>query len=129
VVTEEIPSVDEDDRTECKELGQGFYKVIAHYGFMESPDIPAALALLGKPGADGKPVVIKAMETSFYLGRETLIVRRNTPPTAPVPEAIGRMSMWRKRLFALMTRNARSATEFFGLPPNRVVELGAQIQF
>ena len=129
VVTEEIPSVDDQDRTECKELGQGFYKVIAHYGFMESPDIPAALALLGKQGPDGKPVVIKAMETSFYLGRETLIVSRNTPPTAPVPEAIGRMSMWRKRLFALMTRNARSATEFFGLPPNRVVELGAQIQF
>ena len=129
VVTEEIPSADEEDRVECKELGLGFYKVTAHYGFMESPDIPAALALLGKQGSDGRPVVIKAMETSFYLGRETLIVRRNTPPTAPVPEAIGRMSMWRKRLFVLMTRNARSATEFFGLPPNRVVELGAQIQF
>jgi KUP system potassium uptake protein len=129
VVTEEIPSVDEDERAECKELGQGFYKVIAHYGFMESPDIPAALALLSKQGSDGRPVVIKAMETSFYLGRETLIVRRNTPPAAPAPDAVGRMSMWRKRLFVLMTRNARSATEFFGLPPNRVVELGAQIQF
>jgi KUP system potassium uptake protein len=129
VVTEEIPSADEEDRVECQELGQGFYKVTAHYGFMESPDIPAALALLGKQGPDDRRVVIKAMETSFYLGRETLIVSRNTPPTAPVPEAIGRMSMWRKRLFALMTRNARSATTFFGLPPNRVVELGAQIQF
>jgi KUP system potassium uptake protein len=129
VVTEEIPSTDEEDRVECKELGQGFYKVVAHYGFMESPDIPAALALLGRQGSDGRPVVIKAMETSFYLGRETLIASRSTPPTAPVPETIGRMSMWRKRLFILMTRNARSATEFFGLPPNRVVELGAQIQF
>ena len=129
VVTEEIPSADEEDRVECQELGQGFYKVTAHYGFMESPDIPAALALLGKQGPDGRRVIIKAMETSFYLGRETLIVSRNTPPTAPVPEAIGRMSMWRKRLFVLMTRNARSATAFFGLPPNRVVELGAQIQF
>jgi KUP system potassium uptake protein len=129
VVTEEIPSTDEEDRVECKELGQGFYKVVAHYGFMESPDIPAALALLGRQGSDGRPVVIKAMETSFYLGRETLIASRSTPSTAPVPETIGRMSMWRKRLFILMTRNARSATEFFGLPPNRVVELGAQIQF
>jgi KUP system potassium uptake protein len=129
VVTEEIPTADEEDRVECKELGQGFYKVTAHYGFMESPDIPAALALLGKQGPDDRRVVIKAMETSFYLGRETLIVSRNTPPTAPAPEAIGRMSMWRKRLFALMTRNARSATTFFGLPPNRVIELGAQIQF
>jgi KUP system potassium uptake protein len=129
VVTEEIPAADEDERVECKELGQGFYKVTAHYGFMESPDIPAALALLGKQGADGRPVVIKAMETSFYLGRETLIATRTPPPSTPVPDTIGRMSMWRKRLFILMTRNARSATAFFGLPPNRVVELGAQIQF
>ena len=104
--------------------------MIAHYGFMESPDIPAGAGRSwASQGSDGRPVAIKAMETSFYLGRETLIVSRNTPPTAPVPEAIGRMSMWRKRLFVLMTRNARSATAFFGLPPNRVVELGAQIQF
>jgi len=129
VVTEEIPVVDDDERVECEELGHGFYRVTAHYGFIESPDIPAALALLSKPGFDGQPVAIKAMETSFFLGRETLIATRNTPATAPVPEAIGRMSMWRKRLFILMTRNARSATAFFGLPPNRVVELGAQIQF
>jgi KUP system potassium uptake protein len=129
VVTEEIPAVDDDERVECTELGQGFYKVVAHYGFMESPDIPAALALLAKEGPDGRPVTIKAMETSFFLGRETLIATRSTPPTLPVPDAIGRMSMWRKRLFILMTRNARSATAFFGLPPNRVVELGAQIQF
>ena len=129
VVTEEIPAVDEEDRIECTELDHGFYKVVAHYGFMESPDVPRALAQLGTPGGDGRPVAIKPMETSFFLGRETLIATRNTPPTAPVPEAIGRMAMWRKRLFILMTRNARSATAFFGLPPNRVVELGAQIQF
>ena len=129
VVTEEIPSVDEEERIECTELGEGFFKVIAHYGFMESPDIPAALALLSKAGADGRPVPIKAMETSFFLGRETLIATRNPPAVVPVPDAVGRMSMWRKLLFILMTRNARSATAFFGLPPNRVVELGAQIQF
>ena len=129
VVTEEIPSVDEDDRVECSELGEGFFKVIAHYGFMESPDIPRALGELGKASGDGRPVAIKALETSFFLGRETLIATRNTPAHVPVTDAIGRMSMWRKRLFILMTRNARSATAFFGLPPNRVVELGAQIQF
>jgi KUP system potassium uptake protein len=127
VVTEEIPLVNREDRVECKELGEGFYKVIAHYGFMESPDIPQALSELGKAPGDGRPVAIKPLETSFFLGRETLIATRNTP--APVPDPIGRMSMWRKRLFILMTKNARSATEFFGLPPNRVVELGAQIQF
>jgi KUP system potassium uptake protein len=129
VVTEEIPSVDEGERVECEELGEGFFKVIAHYGFMESPDIPRALADLGKPSGDGRPLAIKALETSFFLGRETLIATRNSPAHVPVPDSIGRMSMWRKRLFILMTRNARSATAFFGLPPNRVVELGAQIQF
>ena len=129
VVTEEIPSVDEDERVECKELGEGFFKVVAHYGFMESPDIPRALAKLGAGSGDGRPLAIKPLETSFFLGRETLIATRNTPAHAPVPDPIGRMSMWRKRLFILMTRNARSATAFFGLPPNRVVELGAQIQF
>ena len=129
VVTEEIPSVDEDERVECKELGEGFFQVIAHYGFMESPDIPEALAGLGKGSGNGRPVTIKALETSFFLGRETLIATRNAPAHVPVSDTIGRMSMWRKRLFILMTRNARSATAFFGLPPNRVVELGAQIQF
>lgn len=129
VVTEEIPSVDEDDRLDYRDLGEGFLKVIAHYGFMESPDIPRALAELGKAPGDGRPAAIKALETSYFLGRETLIVTRNSPAHVPIPDAIGRMSMWRKRLFILMTRNARSATEFFGLPPNRVVELGAQIQF
>jgi KUP system potassium uptake protein len=129
VVTEEIPQVDDDERVECRELGEGFFKVTAHYGFMESPDVPRALADLGTTAGDGRPLAIKALETSFFLGRETLIVTRNSPPHVPVPDAIGRMSTWRKRLFVLMTRNAQSATAFFGLPPNRVVELGAQIQF
>jgi KUP system potassium uptake protein len=128
VVTEEIPVVDEEERVDFKELGEGFFKVVARYGFMESPDVPRALAQLGS-GSDGRPVAIKPMETSFFLGRETLIATRSAPRHVPVPDSIGRMSMWRKRLFILMTRNARSATAFFGLPPNRVVELGAQIQF
>jgi KUP system potassium uptake protein len=77
-------------------------------------------------------VSVKVMETSFYLGRETLIATRSSglPPSADgSPPGQHRMSPWRKKLFILMTRNARSATVFFGLPPNRVVELGAQIQF
>jgi KUP system potassium uptake protein len=127
VVTEEIPLVDDADQVKCTELGEGFYQVVAHYGFMETPDVPSILRLLAS-GGDGRRVLIKPTETSFYLGRETLI------PTRPVqaggaPDGVGRMSYWRKRLFILMTRNARSATAFFGLPPNRVVELGAQIQF
>ncbi len=125
VVTEEIPQVDEEDRVECRELREGFYQVVAHYGFMETPDIPAVLRQLNAAG-NGKP--LKPAETSFYLGRETLIATRKNPTPGSV-DGVGRMSHWRKRLFILMTRNARSATAFFGLPPNRVVELGAQIQF
>jgi KUP system potassium uptake protein len=131
VVTEEIPAVSLEDRVECRELGEGFYKVTAHYGFMETPDIPSVLQQLGAGTGDGRPGPLKVMDTSFYLGRETLIPTRS----AEVPSGDGaartqhRMSIWRKKLFILMTRNARSATAFFGLPPNRVVELGAQIQF
>jgi len=132
VVGEEIPMMDEEDRVECRELGEGFYQVIAHYGFMESPDVPSVLEQLSRQGPNGQPVPVKLMETSFYLGRETLIATRATgdPATADGgPPGQHRMSSWRKKLFILMTRNARSATAFFGLPPNRVVELGAQIQF
>jgi KUP system potassium uptake protein len=125
VVTEEIPQVDEEDRVECRDLREGFYQVVAQYGFMETPDIPAVLRQLNAAG-NGKP--LKPAETSFYLGRETLIATRKNPTPGSV-DGVGRMSHWRKRLFILMTRNARSATAFFGLPPNRVVELGAQIQF
>src|SRR3954467_10737603 len=109
---EEIPQVRPDHRSEVKELGSGFYLVTGRYGFMESPDIPALLSTLGAQGLEAKP-----METSFFLGRETLL-----------PTGNSRLSRWRKKLFILMARNAQSATAFFNLPPNRVVELGAQVQ-
>jgi KUP system potassium uptake protein len=131
VVTEEIPQVEAEDRVACRELGEGFYEVVAHYGFMETPDVPAVLGALNQARGNGAPVVVKVMETSFYLGRETLIVTRGSAKEVASGDGAGhaRMSVWRKKLFVLMTRNARSATAFFGLPPNRVVELGAQIQF
>ena len=109
---EEIPQVRPDDRAEVKELGNGFYLVTGRYGFMESPDIPGLLNTLASRGLEAKP-----METSFFLGRETLL-----------PSGNSRLSRWRKKLFILMARNAQSATAFFNLPPNRVVELGAQVQ-
>jgi KUP system potassium uptake protein len=135
VVTEEIPQVDQDDRVECRELGEGFYQVVAHFGFMETPDVPAVLHALGTASGNGRPVSVKVMETTFYLGRETLILTQQSRARARASlgdgttTGMGKMSRWRKKLFILMTRNARSATAFFGLPPNRVVELGAQIQF
>jgi KUP system potassium uptake protein len=137
IVTEEVPQVWPDERVECTELGQGFYQVIGHYGFMESPDVPTVLAAVGlaqRSEAPGGQLQVNVMQTSFYLGRETLIATRGpSPMAAATGEGLSQppptMSYWRKKLFILMTRNARSATAFFGLPPNRVVELGAQIQF
>ncbi len=113
VMTEAVPRVPEADRESLRDLGQGFHQVVARYGFMETPDVPALLRSLTEHGLE-----VKLPETSFYLGRETLII---TPRRT--------MARWRKRIFAILTRNARSATAFFGLPPGRVVELGAQIQF
>jgi KUP system potassium uptake protein len=132
VLTEEIPQVGVRHRVNCSELGEGFYQVVAHYGFMETPNVPDVLKLLGQEEGDGKPVPVKLASTTFYLGRETLIVTA-TPRVASAsdgsPAEGRRMGRWRKKLFVLMTRNAQSATAYFNLPPNRVVELGAQIQF
>jgi KUP system potassium uptake protein len=111
---------------------------MAHYGFMETPDVPSVLQSLAVQARDGgKKISVEIMTTSFYLGRETLIPvsgrrKTKTPRAAPAVDggpAMPAMARWRKKLFILMTRNAQSATAFFGLPPNRVVELGAQIQF
>jgi KUP system potassium uptake protein len=112
VETEEIPFVDDAGRVEVEDLEHGLYRVRLHYGFTEDPDIPRGLEL-----ARGSGLVFKPMETSYFLGRETLIASKNPG-----------MALWREHLFSLMSRNARSATSFFGLPPNRVVELGAQIE-
>ena len=138
VMGHEIPQVPEGDRVRCRDLGEGFYEVMAHYGFMETPDVPSVLQSLALQARDGgKKIPVEIMATSFYLGRETLIPvsgrrKTKTPRAAPAVDggpAMPAMARWRKKLFILMTRNAQSATAFFGLPPNRVVELGAQIQF
>ncbi|HVH11967.1 MAG TPA: potassium transporter Kup [Longimicrobium sp.] len=112
VQTQEIPYVDEAERIEVDELGHGLFRVLLRYGFTEDPDIPSALARVKRKGLSFKP-----METSYFLGRETLIASKKRG-----------MAIWREQLFAVMSRNARSATSFFALPPNRVVELGAQIE-
>jgi KUP system potassium uptake protein len=128
VASEEVPTVPDDERVTCEPLGHGFYLVRARYGFMETPDVPKVLALLpGELEEQGHHTSsFRVQDTSFYLGRETLIVGRR-PVKADARH--GRMARWRRILFALMSRNAQSATAFFQLPPNRVVELGAQIQF
>jgi KUP system potassium uptake protein len=124
VTTSEIPQVPEAERIKLQPLGHGLFTLVAAYGFMESPDVPAVLAQLQPQGLE-----VKLMETTFYLGRETLIPTRAGRAKRMALAAKGLwMAMWRKKLFVLMTNNARSATAYFSLPANRVVELGAQVQ-
>ena len=111
-ITEDVPHVRGNDRLEFSDLGADLYRVTGHYGFMEKPNIPDLLKACGSRGLD-----LRMTETTFYLGRETLIAANNRG-----------MARWRKKLFALMHRNAQSATAFFEIPANRVVELGAQIE-
>ncbi|MBW7901693.1 MAG: potassium transporter Kup [Rhodocyclaceae bacterium] len=107
----DVPWVPEIDRVEVHRLKGDFYRVIVRYGFKDEPDIPAALALCAPAG-----LAVETLDTSFFLGRETLLPR-------PGPA----MSRWRTKLFIAMFRNAGSATDFFRIPSNRVVELGTQI--
>ena len=117
IATEGIPTVPPQTRATVRALSGGFVQVMARYGFMETPNIPSLLASLPTSSIPGPPLAKVTMETSYYLGRDTVL------PTGPA-----RMAYWRKRLFILMGRNARTASAFFGLPPNRVVEMGGQIQ-
>jgi KUP system potassium uptake protein len=113
ILSEEVPEIPEDERIAIKKLPQGFYRIRARYGFMESTNVPAILARAREAGLEAKP-----LDTTYYLGREQLI------PTGTSP-----LWSWRKKLFVFMSRNSRSATAFYGIPPNRVVELGAQLEF
>ena len=112
IASEDVPHVSAEERVEVQPLEQGFVRVIARYGFMENPSIPDIL----KKGRE-KGLQFQLMSTSFFLGRETLI-----------PSKKPGMAMWREALFSWMSRNARSATAFFRIPPNRVVELGTQVE-
>jgi KUP system potassium uptake protein len=113
ILTADVPEVPVSERVHLEALGEGFYRATAHFGFMQTPSVREILSRCEPFGLRVRPG-----DTSFYLGREELIPTGNTP-----------MARWRKKLFVFMGRNARAATQFFGLPPNRVVELGAQIEF
>jgi KUP system potassium uptake protein len=112
VKIEDVPYVDPIKRIWFEDLEAGFYRLVVRYGFMEEPDVPAALALATECGAR-----FKMMDTSFFLARQTLIASSRPG-----------MAIWREKLFAWMLRNAESAMEFFRLPTNRVVELGSQVE-
>jgi KUP system potassium uptake protein len=107
-----VPEAHADDGVGADPLGQNFFRVTVKYGFMQTPDIPRALAECSLKG-----VPISVDRVSYFLGRETLL-----------PSGDARMQPWRKRLFSFIARNAVPATAYFGLPPGRVVELGMQIR-
>jgi KUP system potassium uptake protein len=120
ISTADVPDVPPADRLfSLERLDAGFVRAVARYGFMQSPDVKEVLAVLRTKGIKTKP-----LDTSYYLGREELI-----PANKPWKKGGLTMNIWRKRLFAIMAKNARSAAAFFNLPPNRVVELGTQIEF
>lgn len=111
VQVQDTPHVPDDARITLVPLPGKFYEVIVRYGFKDEPDIPAAMALCARQG-----LKLEMMETSFFLGRETLI-----------PKLGSDMPYWRELLFVALFRNAGSATAFFKIPSNRVVELGTQV--
>ena len=114
IVTHDVPRVPPEDRVQLERLVNGFYRLEAWYGFTEQPDIDEILDACQVRYGMGFDV----METSFFLSRETVIPRSDTPG----------MALWRDHLFAWMTRNATRATDFFNIPANRVVELGTHIE-
>ena len=112
VETEDRSHLAENERYEWQDLGYGVYRLMLHFGFMEDPNIPEVLERIGT-----QPVSFNPMTTSYFLGRETLIPTRQPG-----------MAIWREHIFASMMRNSSSASVFFNLPANQVIELGAQVE-
>jgi len=112
IATDAVPEIPPDQRINSKSFAHGFWAVTAHYGFMETPDMQDLMRLCVDQG-----IRIDLADTSYYVGRETLLLTRDAS-----------LALWRKRLFRFLSRNARSATDFFSIPPNRVVEIGTQVE-
>ncbi|MGI8942757.1 MAG: potassium transporter Kup [Qipengyuania sp.] len=112
VAIAEVPYVDPDERCEMIDLGEGFYRAVLRYGFMEETNVPKGLTQMERCGGE-----FDMMQTSFFLSRQTLIASERPG-----------MALWREKIFAWMLRNAATAMEFFRLPTNRVVELGSQVE-
>jgi KUP system potassium uptake protein len=110
--TEGVAYWPDAERVHVETLASGVYRVVARHGFAEDPEVPPLLERLRQDGLE-----IDLAESTFFLGRETLLAT-NRPG----------MALWRERLFALLSRNARRATRFFRLPPDRVCELGTEIE-
>jgi KUP system potassium uptake protein len=112
MVSTDTPYVPLEERLSVTDKGLGFYRIVASYGFMETPNVPEIIDLVNDHGLD-----VDSFATSFYLGRESLLTTGSS-----------KMARWRKGLFAFLSRNAWNVSTFFGLPPGRVVELGSQVE-
>lgn len=112
VQVEDSPRVPEERRFQVDGYGEGFYRVVLHFGFMDEPDIPAALRLSHLEELDFSP-----MRTTYFLSRETIILSKR----------IG-MAHWREALFSFLQKSANSSMRYFQLPANRVIELGTQVE-
>ncbi|PJA42478.1 MAG: potassium transporter Kup, partial [Lysobacterales bacterium CG_4_9_14_3_um_filter_62_6] len=112
VETLEEPNTEQEKRIQIEELGNDFFVVRLYFGFAEEPNVPR---LMG--GCEAKGLPFEMMDTTFFLSRETLV-----PTDRPG------MALWRDKLFAYMSRNAESATAFFQIPGNRLIELGTQVE-
>jgi KUP system potassium uptake protein len=112
VIIEDLPHVPADQRVGVERLGKGFFRVTARFGYMDDPNVPEALEAARKQG-----LATDMMQTSFFIGRETLI-----------PSSKPGLPFWQERLYIALAATALSATAFFGIPPGQVVELGAQIE-
>ena len=112
VVTKHVPTVDAAARFEIRELGKGFWQVVANYGFMERPEVPRALQAALESAGMGS----LESRATYYIGRETYLATDQ-----------GLMGRWSEGLFSFLSRNARSPTTWFDIPPERVVELGVQL--
>jgi KUP system potassium uptake protein len=112
VTAQPAPEIGADSRLKVRSLGHGFYQVVALYGFMQTPNVPDIL----RQAAEKHGVPYAPERTSYFLGRETLLATKKSG-----------MLRWRKALFSFISRNSRSATQYFGIPADRVVELGMQI--
>jgi KUP system potassium uptake protein len=112
VVTQNIPFAIGNQSLAVRDLGHGFFRVVAKVGFMQQPNVPKILARCEHHGLQ-----IRQSDTTYYLGRQSLLTSGRAP-----------MAKWRKVMFSFLSRNSRPPTSFFNLPPNRVVELGLQIE-
>jgi KUP system potassium uptake protein len=112
IVNQDVPRISDPERVSVERLEAGFVRITARYGFMETPDLTQLLTSLSIEGLDLTP-----SKVTFFLGRETILL---------IPKQ--NMFLWRKILFAFLSKNARDATRYFNIPPNRVIEIGTQVE-